>query len=268
MLLVAIKAYLTVFVCFGVNWLIAQCMCERPIVVGLVAGIVFGDIPTGVMIGASLEAIFLGAQVIGGAISAEPVNATVLAVCFSVVMGMDQGVAVSLAIPVGLVGGILYMLVFNVLMSIWAPVVDWAAGTGKVSAINFAHYFGWVLKYAILALPAFFAVLVGAEPVAALANQIPQNVLNGFTVCGQLLPATGMALLLKMIWDQKIAIFFLLGFVLVAYLKLPIMGVLAIGAVIVAVTAMRDKEIFDLKKRGTAAVAASAADQDEEEFFA
>lgn len=76
----AIMAWLTVLICYGGNWVLGQCMIERPLVVGLVAGLLMGDVKTGVIIGASLEAIFMGAVNIGGAISAEPVTATALAV--------------------------------------------------------------------------------------------------------------------------------------------------------------------------------------------
>ena len=78
MLGLAFMAWLTVVICYGGNWILGQCMIERPIVVGLVAGILMGDISAGCIIGASLEAIFMGAVNIGGAISAEPVTATVL----------------------------------------------------------------------------------------------------------------------------------------------------------------------------------------------
>ena len=78
----ALMAWLTVLICYGGNWLLGQCMIERPLVVGLVAGLLMGDVKTGVIIGASLEAIFMGAVNIGGAISAEPVTATALAVAF------------------------------------------------------------------------------------------------------------------------------------------------------------------------------------------
>lgn len=71
----ALMAWLTVLICYGGNWLLGQCMIERPLVVGLVAGLLMGDVKTGVIIGASLEAIFMGAVNIGGAISAEPVTA-------------------------------------------------------------------------------------------------------------------------------------------------------------------------------------------------
>ncbi len=57
----ACMAWLTVVICYGGNWLIDQCMIERPLVVGLVAGVLMGDVQAGIVIGASLEAFFMGA---------------------------------------------------------------------------------------------------------------------------------------------------------------------------------------------------------------
>ena len=55
---------------------------------------------------------------------------------------------------------------------------------------------------------------------------------------------------------------------LVIYLNLPMVAVAAFGAVIVVVTALRDMEILDLKKRGIAASASSPEEEEEEDFFA
>ena len=271
MLVPALQAFLATFLALGINWYVGQCMSERPIVAGLIAGIIFGDIPPGVMIGCALEAIFMGAVNVGGAVSAEPVTATVVTVAFVATTGMNQGVAITaVGTPLGLVAGIIYLMLFNVFMSLFAPAVDWAARTGNGSEkrLLMVRWVGWFVKYFLLAIPSFLAVYIGAEPVAALASQIPENVIAGFTTCGNLLPAVGMALLLKMLWDKKLAVYYLLGFVLVIYLNLPMVAVAAFGAVIVVVTALRDMEILDLKKRGIAASASSPEEEEEEDFFA
>ena len=80
-------------------------------------------------------------------------------------------------------------------------------------------------------------------------------------------------MLLKMLWDKKLAVYFLLGFILVSYLGLPMVGVAAFGIVVVVVTSLRDKEVFDLEKaKGTIDVADGASPaiskSDEEAFFA
>ena len=60
MTVTALLAALSYFICYGGNWLLGQCMIERPIVVGAVTGLLLGDLPTGLIMGASLEAIFMG----------------------------------------------------------------------------------------------------------------------------------------------------------------------------------------------------------------
>lgn len=58
MLMHATMAALAVFICFAGNYLTGQSMMERPLVVGLVTGILMGDMKTGILMGASLEAVF------------------------------------------------------------------------------------------------------------------------------------------------------------------------------------------------------------------
>lgn len=54
MLMHAAMAALAVFICFAGNYLTGQSMMERPLVVGLVTGILMSDMKTGVLMGASL----------------------------------------------------------------------------------------------------------------------------------------------------------------------------------------------------------------------
>ncbi len=272
---IALQALLAAFICYFVQWTFGQPMIDQPLGVGLVAGIIFGDVTTGIIIGAALQAIFIGSVNVGGATSAEPVTGTVMAICFVTKMGMDQGAAITLATAVSIVANIWYSLVFNVLMSFWAPVIDWAAQKGSRHAVFVAHFGGAVVMNLAFTMPLFFGVLVGAEPVANLVNVIPPALTNGFNAVAGLLPAVGMSLLLRMLWDDKIAVYFLLGFVLFEYLGMPMIAVAAVGAVILVITAQRDlkeldfqKQIRDLRESGVASTAMSKADLEEEDFFA
>ena len=47
-----------------------QCI-NRPIVVAPIAGLVLGDLHTGIIMGAALESIFMGISAIGGSIPAD-----------------------------------------------------------------------------------------------------------------------------------------------------------------------------------------------------
>ena len=55
-------------------------------------------------------------------------------------------------------------------------------------------------------------------------------------------------MLMKLLWDNKLAVFYILGFVLTAYLQLPAVAVAVIGTVICVVSAQRDVEFRDILK--------------------
>ncbi len=57
-------------------------------------------------------------------------------------------------------------------------------------------------------------------------------------------------MLMKLLWDNKLAVFYLLGFILTAYLKLPTVAVAVVGVVICVVTSQRDLQISNLVLAG------------------
>lgn len=273
MLQIALLASLCVFICFGGNWLWGQTMIERPLVVGAVAGLVFGDLQTGILIGASLEAIFMGAVDIGGALSAEPVTATVLATTFAITLNVNMKAALALAVPIGVFAAFISMFLKNVVMNIFAPLVDKVAANDDSKGLTKLHFGMWFINYFVFSLVTFFSVLAGAQQVQHLVKQIPANLMAGLAATGGLLPAVGFAILLRMLWSKNLSPFYFLGFILAAYVNLPSVAIAAIGIIIVILQWNRDKQIMDLENKqkniNTTHVAETLdnKDQEEEEFF-
>ncbi|WP_125763941.1 PTS mannose/fructose/sorbose/N-acetylgalactosamine transporter subunit IIC [Companilactobacillus hulinensis] len=276
----AFLAALTVFICYGGNWLFGQTMIERPLVVGMIAGLIFGDMRTGIIMGASLEAIFMGAVDIGGALSAEPVTATVLATTFAIVLNVNEKAALALAVPIGVLAAFVSMFMKNVVMNLFAPLVDKYAEENRPRAIAVMHFSMWFINYFIFSLITFFSVLEGAKPVQQMVNSIPDNLMAGLAATGGLLPAVGFAILMRMLWSKQLAPYFFLGFILVAYLELPSVAVAALGIILVLVTSFKDKQLLDMKNKQkeleNRPVVASGttdsgnetqAEQEEEDFF-
>ncbi|HJE15912.1 MAG TPA: PTS sugar transporter subunit IIC [Lapidilactobacillus dextrinicus] len=278
MLNTAILAALCVFVCFGGNWLWGQTMIERPLVVGMITGLVFGDIREGIMMGAALEAIFMGAVDIGGALSAEPVTATVLATTFSIILNVDTKAALALAVPIGVFAAFISMFLKNVVMNIFAPLVDKVAETNNQKGLIRLHFGMWFLNYFVFSLVTFFSVLAGAKPVQQLVNEIPKNLMAGLSATGGLLPAVGFAILMRMLWSKQLSPYYFLGFILAAYMKLPSVAVAAVGIIIVVIQWTRDKQLMSIettqKKLAVSGVQNQAdvtptneSAQEEEDFF-
>ncbi|MDX5024819.1 PTS sugar transporter subunit IIC, partial [Streptococcus suis] len=77
------------------------------------------DIKVGILMGASLEALFLGNVNIGGVIAAEPVTATAMATTFTIISNIDQKAAMTLAVPIGMLAAFVVMFLKNVFMNIF-----------------------------------------------------------------------------------------------------------------------------------------------------
>ena len=268
MLEYAAIAALSVFVCFAGNYLTGQSMMERPLVVGLVTGFLLGDMETGILMGAALEAVFLGNVNIGGVIAAEPVTATAMATTFAITSNVEQQAAITLAIPIGMLAAFVVMFLKNVFMNIFAPFLDRAAAANAQGKIVAMHYGTWVLYYIIISSMSFFGVLAGSGPVNVFMESVPPAFMHGLSAAGGLLPAVGFAMLMKLLWDNKLAVFYLLGFVLTAYLKLPAVAVAALGVVVCVIIISRDIEIAHLPAGGSASTAPQTKTEEEEDFFA
>ena len=263
---------LAVFICVGGGELIGFTMINRPIVVGALVGVFLGDIQTGVMVGASLEAVFMGVVNIGGASAAEPGIATAVGAAFAIMLGKGTEVALTLALPIGILGLQIKTVIYIFIVGMFAKTFDKFAAEGKEKQIVALHYGLWIVQWVLYSMFAFFGILFGSDAVSMLLEKIPDVVMNGLTVCGGLLPAVGMAMLMKMLWDKKICMAYFLGFILVAYLKLPLIALAVIGVIIAIYIAMNEYRMNQLTLQKAGGIHSKQngdfyLDSEEEEFF-
>ena len=269
-MLEAFLVALAVFICVGGAELAGFTMLNRPIVIGPLVGLFLGDLHTGVDVGAALEAVFMGVVNIGGASAAEPGIVTAVGTAFAIMMGKGTEVALTLALPIGILGLQIKTILYIFLVGMFSKKFDQLAQEGKQNQITALHFGLWTVNWVLYSLVAFFGILFGSDAVSKLLDMIPDVIMNGLTVCGGLLPAVGMAMLMKMLWDKKICVFFFLGFICVAYLKLPLVALAVLGVIIAIVIGMNDFDINKLSKERLAVAAVennNELDEEEEEFF-
>ncbi len=213
----------------------------------------------------------MGVVNIGGASAAEPGIATAVGAAFAIMLGKGSEVALTLALPIGILGLQIKTALYIFIVGMFAKKFDQLAAEGKDKQIVALHYGLWTVNWILYSLVAFFGILFGSDAVSALMEAIPDVVMNGLTVCGGLLPAVGMAMLMKMLWDKKICIFFFLGFVLSAYMNLPLIAIAVIGVIVAITVGMNDYRFNQLETMRVAAPAETGSivlDKEEEEFFA
>lgn len=72
--------------------------------IGFVYGLYFGDVATGLALGASIQLVYLGMVSTGGNMPADNALAAVIAIPIAFKSGLDGNAAVALAVPFGVLG--------------------------------------------------------------------------------------------------------------------------------------------------------------------
>ncbi|MDO4170837.1 MAG: PTS sugar transporter subunit IIC [Lachnospiraceae bacterium] len=239
-------------------------MIKRPLVMGALTGLVLGDLQTGVITGASLEVIFLGITSIGGALPSDSFTGSIFGTAFAILSGEGIEVAMALAVPISLLATTITTVV-NIGFAAMMPQADRFNEDGNQKGIAAIHLACMILKPLAFGVVGFLGIMLGAEAVSTFIDSIPDVIMNGLTVAGQALPALGMAMLLNMLWDKQIAIFLFLGFVLYAYLELPLIAICLIGTVIAVYTSFKEMDFNNTMKNHSTSMAVGT--DDEEDFF-
>lgn len=227
----------------------------RPIVVCPLLGLILGDLQTGLALGASIEALFMGSVSIGAYIPPDATSAGVLCTAYVILLGLDTEVAVGLAMPIG--------TLVLALSNLFQPITNWLlsfvpkfAAEGSGAKLTALHFFIALYVAPVYFAVIFFAVYLGSDAVAWITNTVPEFVLNGFGAAANILPVMGFAMLLRLIYRKELLPFLFLGFLMTSYMGVPVLGVSLI-AIIIAVLMLG---IFDNKP---AAAQIEGADDDD-----
>ena len=211
----------------------------RPLVAGLIVGIIFGDPVKGAQIGAAINLLYIGFISAGGSIPADPSVAGWVGTALALAGGLDAGSAITLGVAVGLLGTIIFFTRMSV-DSFFAHRADAAAEQGDIDGVARANWL-WpqIFLFIISFFPATIAVYAGAPVVQDGINNLQTNapwVLRGFEIAGGLLPAIGIALNMRFIFRGSAIPFYFIGYVfamLIGGRFFPGVGAASIGTIVV-----------------------------------
>lgn len=206
---------------------------ERPLIVGTMVGLALGDLEKGLMVGAAIELISLGVVQVGAAVPADMTLGAIIATAFAILSNTNAETALTIAIPVAVLGQLLGILMRTILASL-THRADVLIEEAKFKRAQHIHIVWGTIIYSLMYfVPVFLAVYFGTDLVKVIVEAIPEWITNGLNLASKLLPAYGFALLLQTMLSVKMMPFLFLGFLLTAYLGLGIMPV-ALFACIVA----------------------------------
>lgn len=213
---------------------------NTPIGAGFIVGLIMGNIPVGLFIGASMQLMILGVGTFGGASRIDATIGTVLATAFSIsIHGMSPQVAISsIAVPVATI-----MIQLDILArftnTYFAHRIDHDIETFNYKGIERNYLLGalpWALSRAI---PVFLALAFGRGLVQAIANALNGSwawLGNGLSLAGATLPAVGFAILLRYLPVKKHVAYLILGFTITTLFSVIFSNVQSLGTGIAAIS--------------------------------
>ena len=236
-------------------------MIHRPLVTGTLTGLVLGDMTQGVIIGSSLELMWLG---IGGYTPPDTISGAIVGTALGILSGQGATAGIAIAVPVAVVTQQLDVLAKTADIA-FVKKADAAAERGDISKIGLYQYASLGIIVLFKVVPIFLAVLVGGEYVQSLFDMIPDVVMKGLNVAGGLLPAIGFGMLLNMML-KKMWVFLLVGFIASAFLGMSTIGITFVGVAVAYLTVMMGNGFGSETPAPVAAQTESASNDDDEVY--
>ncbi|MDF2636617.1 MAG: sugar transporter subunit [Pelosinus sp.] len=216
-------------------WYGFSMLIRQPLSLSVFIGLIFGDMETALIMGGTLQMMYLGAIAPGGNIPTDEALAACVAIPLAIQAHVGPEIAVAIAVPIGLLGVLLDEL-RRTLFTGLVHIADKRAEEGDAAGIRrLAFVYPLICAFPIRFIPAFLANLYGVDAVQTFMSSVPQWVLQGLGIAGNILPALGFALTMVIIGKRNYIPFFIIGFFVVAYTGISIVGVAIFGFCMAAI---------------------------------
>lgn len=259
---ILIVILLTLYVGFAqLDQISVQLGFYSPLFAATVTGLLMGDVTMGLAVGASMQLMTLGVATYGGATVPDFLSGSIMGTAFAVMSGQGAEYGIALAVPIGLL--LTQLDVFGRMANvIFQHRAERCAERGDDRGVEVSNILGilpWTLTRMI---PVFVGLFFGEAVVSAINQYIPAWLMSGLKYAGGLLPAMGIALLMRYLPMKKFFAYYIIGFVLMAYLpsQFTILGVSLVGLALAAIY------MSNSESKGAAAAAVGAADDMEVEI--
>ena len=136
---------------------------QRPLVCGLVTGLILGHPVQGAVIGATINLVYLGFMSAGGSMPADMALAGILGTAYAIAGGLDTDTALALAVPIGILGTIVWAgrMTFD---SFFVHIADNYIEKEEYHKIWRANVlFPQIMCFCMTAIPCAFAAYFGAN---------------------------------------------------------------------------------------------------------
>ena len=245
----------------------------RPLIGGLISGLILGDVTTGIMVGVALQVVYIALVTPGGTVSADVRAISYIGVPLAILFVhanniTDEAGIAAAAAPIGAAVGTIGTVLFygTATMNLLWQHIGWKAveegNFKKLYAVDWVY--PWISRFLFSFLPTMIITKYGENMVDLMKLYLPMDGfwMKALFTVGALLPCVGIAILLKQI-VTKAADFipFFVGFTLAKSLGLNLVA----SAVVSLIFAVIYYELEVIKSARVTAPAGGADFDDDEE---
>lgn len=197
---------------------------REPIVTGFLVGLILGDVKKGLIIGAELQIIWMGATGIGPTAQLDIGAGGTIGTAVALITGKGAEIAITFGLPVAVIMQFLNTLLmtsYSVLMHHVDNLIDEL----KEKQMVFIHILCGMITAFMYGALTFVVMYFGNNAINALVKGLPAWASNGLNAVAVILPALGFALLLNILLETNLIPFFIAGFAITAFTSLNIIAV-------------------------------------------
>lgn len=218
----------------GIASILDESQIHRPLIVCTIVGYIMNDITTGILTGGTLEMIALGWINIGAAIAPDIALASIISTIIIIFNKQSIGSGIAIAVPLAIGGQMLTIAVRTITVFI-QHLADKFAKNGHINKIDLLHLTSLFLHAMRIGIPSIIIInFIKNDNVYKIINSVPEYIANGLTISGGIIVVIGYAMIINMIYDKNLMVFFYLGFIIAGFSNFSLLAI-GILAVIIAI---------------------------------
>lgn len=205
--------------------------CGRPLVAGMLIGIILGNVSQGIILGCAVNALYLGSITVGG-VAANDINfAAYIGIPLAMVSGATVEEALTLAALLGALGVFMWNFV-KIINVYWIRVMEKQIAADNLDNAARVLLYGNIFLFICRFFPIFLACLLGPEIMQGVMNAIPPQLSAIIGIFGGMLPLIGFAIILKTCVKQYYELlYFVFGFILFTSFQVSIIAIFVVALV-------------------------------------
>lgn len=198
---------------------------------GVVTGLIMGRPELGLLVGGTFQSFALGIGTYGGASIPNWTSSAMAVTALASTWTEAEPLIAAVGVPLAALG-VQFDVLGRMANTIFQQKADTYVIAGDLEGIKRMNLMGTIPWFLSRFIPMFVVLAFGETVTREIMGWINSNIpwmLVGFQLAGKILPGVGFTILLKYLPMKRHFSWLIVGFVLNAYLGMPVLGISLIG---------------------------------------